>query len=105
MKSILVLLLFALLLPLGTGVASAQQKCDGLPHPDKGQPAPCYPTNNSTSPLPPLPNTQQQEQQRQQKERDRIHRCQVQAKQEYDSCEQKRPAGSTYDPCVLRQCY
>jgi hypothetical protein len=82
---------------LGTIPASAQ--CDGLPHPENGQPAPCTQSN----PILPNPNSgadwrladqrrQQQQQQeiaeRQQQERDRIHKCELQAQHDYGECKQ-----------------
>lgn len=87
-------------------------QCDGLPHPENGQPAPCGQPNRSL----PNPNSgddwrlaqqqrqqqqQQQEREREQQERARIHRCELQAQQDHDDCKQRNPNGY----CPLKQCY
>jgi hypothetical protein len=87
-------------------------QCDGLPHPENGQPAPCGQTNK---PLPSpysganwqLAEQQRQQQQqdqeraRQQQEHDRIHRCELQAQHDYSECTRKNPTGF----CPLNPCY
>lgn len=109
-KFVLRIVLAVVLLALGAMPVSAQ--CDGLPHPENGQPAPCGQSNPS------LPNpysgdawraAQQQRQQqyqqevaeRQQQERDRVHRCELQAQHDYEECTRKNPNGY----CPLRPCY
>jgi hypothetical protein len=110
MKFALKTVLVAALLPLGIIPASAQQ-CDGLPHPETGQPTPCFPKQSLPSPnsgdnwrLAEQQRQQQQQQEiaeRQQQEHDRIHRCELQAQHDYEECTRNNPNGY----CPLRQCY
>jgi hypothetical protein len=100
------------LTPVSTALVNELAQCDGLPHPENGQPAPCGSPNQSL----PNPNSgadwrlaqqqRQQQQQQQQRERERqerarIHRCELQAQQDHDDCKQRNPNGY----CPLKQCY
>jgi hypothetical protein len=96
-------------LTLGAIPVSAQ--CDGLPHPENGQPAPCgqakqsLPDPNSGSAWRAAQEQRQQQQQqevaeRQKQERDRVHKCELQAQHDYEECKQNNPNGY----CPLKQC-
>ena len=100
------------LLQFARGVASAQQaKCDGLPHPENGQPAPCYPerTVPDANSGDTWRTAQQQRQQQhdqevaeaEERERARIHKCELQSQHDYEECTRKDP--NAY--CRLKDCY
>jgi hypothetical protein len=95
---------------LGVGAIPLFAQCDGLPHPENGQPAPCWPSQSL-----PNPNSgdawratqQQRERQlqedterREQQKRDELHRCELQAQHDYQECARKNPTGY----CPLKPC-
>ena len=103
---------FCVLLSMTAVAIPASAQCDGYPHPEKGQPAPC---GQPAQPSLPNPNSdvlreverrhQQEEQQliadAEARERDRIHRCELQAQHDYEECTRRNPTGY----CPLKPCY
>lgn len=111
MKSFLVAIL-CFLLSITTVVIPAQAQCDGLPHPDKGQPAPCWQTPdpnardraNAAAAAAFVAQAQKQaeeaaKQQAEQK-RERVRQCELQAQHDYEECTRLHPNS----PCPLKPC-
>lgn len=103
-KTVLRAVLLTALLTFGTIAGWAQ--CDGLPHPENGQPAPCFSGQN-------LPYTkgpdlrEQEEQQRQrdaeyrEQQREQHQRCEEESQQAYENCRQRNPNGYCYRKSCL----
>lgn len=80
-------------------------QCDGMPHPDKGQPAPCSasPNQNQGNDYSHYQQQLREEQRQQRREQQaRLQACQQKAQNDYDNCLRTSP-NSGY--CQLRQCY
>ncbi len=111
MKSFLAALL-CFLLSITVVVIPARAQCDGLPHPENGQPAPCgkLAQSSSTTDTRFRDGVQQmQEQQKQAEEaakqqaaekRERVRQCELQAQHDYTECTRLHPNS----PCPLKPC-
>jgi hypothetical protein len=111
MKSFFVAIL-CLLLSITAVVIPARAQCDGLPHPENGQPAPCGKPAQSSSTTDTRyrdgvaaaaqaqKDTEAAQAAAAAAKRERVRQCELQAQHDYEECTRLHPNS----PCPLKPC-